>query len=274
MKFRRLSSAEYAAFEAHAATAGISPRQCPTCGSKPFTAIDVGGGDLGEAEGRIAGTYRYKGKKHPCDCETQIMLHKHYLVAGIGDQYQRLNWEDYRDEEVRTSVRLYLDRWENFKLLGMGVEFHGEKLGTGKTFAATHVGKELIKRGERVFFISFLDLVSLYQREEAERERLSSRLRDTTVLILDEVKPATINQAHLFSEKLEALIRHRTNFNLPTIVTTNMSPDALWQQYPRSFSLLDAKQMRIAMIGKDARMWWLGEHNTDMAVNGEVPPII
>lgn len=273
MKLRRLSSSEFAAFEAQAVMAGISTRQCPTCGSNPFTATDVAGRDLGEAEGRLAGTYRYMGEEHVCDCETQIMLRKHYLVAGIGDQYQRLNWNDYRDDEVRERVNLYLDHWENFKVLGMGIEFHGEGLGTGKTFAATYVGKELIKRGERVFFIHFLDLISLYLREEAERERISSRLRDTTVLILDEVKPATTNQTYLFSEKLEALIRHRTNFNLPTIIGTNMSPDDLRRQYPRSYSLLEAKQMRIEMRGTDARASWIGEHNLDLAINGEVPPI-
>lgn len=274
MRLRRLSSAEFDEFADRSGASGVSVSTCPTCGSKPFKVKHEEIPDLGEAEGRVFGTYRYKGADHPCNCAEQMMLRKHYLVAGIGDQYMRLNWTDYRDEEVRTSVDMYLDRWENFKVLGMGIEFGGEGLGTGKTFAATHVGKELIKRGERVFFVPFLDLISLYQREDTERERMSKRLRDTTVLILDEVRPpGTAAQGWLFSERLEALVRHRTNFNLPTIIGTNLTADELHHHYPRTYSLLQAKQLRIEMLGSDARASWVGEHLLDLALNGEVPPI-
>jgi hypothetical protein len=48
--------------------------------------------DGGEYYGREYGTYKLDGEVHPCDCDEQIALRKHYLLANIGDQYMRLNW--------------------------------------------------------------------------------------------------------------------------------------------------------------------------------------
>lgn len=271
MKLPRLSNAHYEEVEAKASMSGVPLDQCPTCGSKPFTVRDE---ELGEAEGRYFGTYRYRGEEHPCDCITQMALRKHYLLANIGDQYMRLNWEDYRDEGVKADVALYLDLWQSFKINGMGMEFGGEALGVGKTFGATYVGKELTKKGERVYFLPFLEIISLYQREDAERDRMNRRLRETTVLILDEVRPPRSDaQQWLFAERFEELIRHRTNFNLPTIIGTNLTEDELDRHYPRAYSLLAAKQTRLELTGQDARQSWIAMENIELAANGEVRPI-
>lgn len=271
MKLPRLTNTQFEEVEVKAAMSGVPLDQCPTCGSKPFKIRDD---ELGEAEGRYHGIYAYRGEEHPCDCEVQMQLRKHYLLANIGDQYMRLNWADYRNQDVKDKVALYLDRWPSFKINGMGMEFGGEALGVGKTFGATYVGKELIKKGERVFFLPFLEIISLYQREDAERDRMNRRLRETTVLILDEVRPPRSDaQAWLFAERFEELIRHRTNFNLPTIIGTNLTADELDHYYPRTYSLLAAKQLRLELTGQDARQSWIAMENIDLAANGEVRPI-
>jgi DNA replication protein DnaC len=223
---------------------------------------------------RVGGTYTYKGTLYVCDCETQMLLYRHYLAANIGVQYQRLDWADFRDQEVRESVTAYLANWEAAKLQGMGLEFSSPQLGTGKTFAATHVGKELVKRGEKVYFYPFLELISLYQRPIEEREDEESRLRNSTVLILDEVLPPhTSAQKEHFAAKLEELVRFRTNFNRVTIMTTNLTPERLMEVYPRPYSLLEAKQFRFELEGDDARRGEIKKRNLSMIGLGEVAPI-
>lgn len=274
MKLPRLSNAQYEEVEIRATMSNVPLDQCPTCGSKTFIARNEDQPDLGEARGRSYGTYRYRGEECACDCETQMLLRKHYLLANIGDQYFRLDWQDYRDPEVKDNVALYLDRWESFKVNGMGMEFGGAALGVGKTFGATYVGKELIKRGERVFFLPFMELISVYQLPPEERERMHRRLREVTVLILDEVRPPySAAQEWLFAERFEELIRHRTNFNLPTIIGTNLTDAELGKHYPRTYSLLEAKQWRLELTGQDARQSWIAMENIDLAANGEVRPI-
>jgi DNA replication protein DnaC len=263
-----LTNQEYEKVEKLAKKSGIPLSQCPTClATKIEISPDIWGWENG--------AYLYHGERFLCDCEVQKALRKHYLLANIGDQYQRLSLDQWRGpQEIRETVETYLDRWKNFKQHGMGLEFASERLGVGKTFLACHVGKELIKLGENVYFTPFLEVISALSHEGDETEEVSKRMRDTTVLILDEVVPPyTQAQARLFAAKFEELIRHRQNYNMPTIMTTNLSPEDLHANYPRPYSLLEAKQLRIVLDGEDARQNWIAMENLELAMNGEVRPI-
>lgn len=155
---------------------------------------------------------------------------------------------------------------------GIGIELTSKRLGTGKTFCATYVGKELVKLGERVYFTPFKSVLSAYEKEHLNG--IESYMRDSTVLILDElIPPWTEAQKHFFAERFEDLIRHRTNFNLPTIMTTNLTEEELEHTYPRPYSLLQAKQTRMVIEGEDFRLGNIGLENIELAMNGEVRPI-
>jgi DNA replication protein DnaC len=146
----------------------------------------------------------------------------------------------------------------------------GGPLGVGKTFAAIHIGKEMIKRNQSVYFIGFLDLVSAFNSDDDE---LEEKLRDSTFLIIDElIVGFTDRQSSLFANRFEALIRHRSNYDLPTIITTNLSEEELTESYPRVYSLLSAKQVRIEFDGKDARPK-KGSESGGMVIRGQKHPI-
>lgn len=204
-----------------------------------------------------------------------MALRKHYYLANIGDQYQRLNFADFQgSESVVDAVTVFLSKWDAFKINGMGLEFSSPNLGVGKTFAATHIGKELVKRGEKVYFLPFRDVIGLLNKELSYRNAAEQRLRDTTVLILDEVGTGISTAQHqLFADQFEELIRHRTNFNRVTIMTTNLTPEKLREEYERTYSLLEAKQIRVAMEGVDARQTFIDKENVELALNDERRPI-
>jgi len=271
---RRLTNAEFDQAQELARMSGIPLDMCPTCGSRPEKVEMEMADGVSSAEGRIYGTYRHMGEDHPCDCEMQMQLRKLYLLAGIGDQYMRLDWNDYRNEEVKTSVALYLDKWSAMRRNGMGIEFGGEALGVGKTFAATYVAKELIKKGVNVMFIPFLEFIKTVKLEDDEQKRKYDRMRKVTVLVVDELRPPISDaQAWFFGEGFEELVRHRTNFNLPIITTTNMTEDELRGHYPRIYSLMAPKQIRLNLSGQDARMSWIADQNIELVLNDEVRPI-
>jgi DNA replication protein DnaC len=120
----------------------------------------------------------------------------------------------------------------------------------------------------------FLEVVSLYQEELDERKIIEDRLKGDTALVLDEVVPPyTGPQAHFFAAKLEEIVRHRTNFNRVTIMTTNLDPGQLHHHYPRVYSLLEAKQVRIELAGDDARQSIIKPQNLAMVAAREVRPI-
>ena len=241
--------------------------QCPTCGSK-MEAIPGSGG----VKQRINGIYKYLGKEYDCECDAQIALRSRYLVANIGEQYQRLDWDEWSGcPDTKTAVDLYLSEWEQFFRQGMGLEFYSSALGTGKTFAATHIGKELIKQGQSVYFIPFIEMVAAFDRQDSDY--IANRVRESGFVILDEViPPISEAQKSFFATQLEALIRHRTNNNLPTIMTTNMDQETLNAAYPRTYSLLSAKQMRQEVAGTDRRES-IGIKEMEIIANGETRPI-
>lgn len=268
LRLPRLTNDEYDCVSAIARKSGIPLSQCPTCGAKDIRVDE-------NHYGWENGTYRLDGKELPCDCQTQMDLRKHYYLANIGDQFQRLNWSEwYGSQDAKDAVELYLNGWGNAKLNGMGLEFSSPQLGVGKTFAATHIGKELVKKGERVYFLPFLEVIGLLSKDLDYRNTQEDRLRDTTVLILDEVVPAiSVAQRQFFAGRFEELIRHRTNFNRPTIMTTNLEPVDLHYEYPRTYSLLEAKQIRVEMDGEDARQGNRGMRNIELLANNEIEPI-
>lgn len=266
LRLRGLNDRE---FEEAARMARVStpPDQCPTCGARETEIPDSGG-----VKQFVNGTYKLHGVVYPCDCQAQIALRARYLLAGIGEQYMRLDWNDFDgSEEARKMVATYLDNWENFKRHGWGLEFGGP-LGVGKTFAATHIGKELVKLRQRVYFLRFSKMISTY--DSPDGDEIERRIRETNYVILDELVPPISDAQHsLFSVKLETMIRHRTDHNLPTIITTNLTQKELSGYYPRTYSLLAAKQDRIEMTGDDQRRARISFENRELIENGEVRPI-
>lgn len=236
---------------------------CPTCGSRyPETPDEM----------PPSRKYFYLQEWHDCDCKEQIALFSRYLVAGIPEQYMRLNWDDYEGSPAaREFVGSYVDKWKRYREHGFGVEFGGPKLGIGKTFAATHLGKEMVKRRQKVYFIPFVEMVSAFERSDAEA--VEYKLRMTPYVILDDIlEPKSERQENFYHNKFEAIIRHRTNYNLPTIITTNLTTKELEEYYPRTYSLLAAKQKRINMDGEDFR-GTMGLWNMELVENGETRPI-
>lgn len=261
-KFRHLSDTEFNEVETQAKLSGIKLKTCPTCFSCAYPEHD-----------RIPGEYLYKGQKFPCDCQSQIALRKAYLLAHIPDQYMRLHIDDFRgDQEVIKVIKDYIDNWNNFRIHGLGLEIWSSMLGTGKTFLATHVGKELVKKGEKVLFLPFGQMLTAMRYNE---EDIIEKMYEVGVLILDEIiAPPHDSLGPIFAERFEDLIRTRTNYNGVNICTTNLNSDEIRKHYHRTYSLLEAKQIRIEITNNgDARQGFIAERNLEMALNGEIQPL-
>jgi DNA replication protein DnaC len=267
-RLRSLNDREYTEAERLARISGVPLDICPTCGGREEVLEGSGG-----IRSFVSRTYRFRGEEHDCNCQEQIALRARYLLAGIGEQYMRLNWDDFDGTDAaRKWVSTYDEKWKSFKKNGMGLEFGGSQLGVGKTFAATTVGKNLIKQGQKVFFIPFIKMVTAFESED--KEDLERQMRETTFLILDEIRPATSErQYNLYADKFEVLIRFRTDMNLPTIITTNLTEHEITREYPRVYSLLAAKQVRVEMSGEDRRKEQIGLENLELTLNDEVRPI-
>jgi DNA replication protein DnaC len=259
----------------------IDLNRCPTC-RNPRTEVAPGiyvWGKEVERDGiktLVPSTYRYIGEEHECHCEWQDALRRHYLLANIPMGYWTLGVEEFwGDEKALAAAQQYLDCWEDHKWIGFGIEFYSPRMGVGKTMLATIIAKQLVQRRERVYFTSFRDAVSALSHEAYDAEEQIARLRNTPVLVLDEVgKGWTQAMQSLYAHQFEDLIRHRTSGTAVTIMTTNMTPDELNDEYKRVHSLLSAKQITVHVNGEDARTNGAKKlMDLELAQNHEARPI-
>lgn len=227
----------------------LNLRQCPTCKSilgEPAPGINRWPTDS---------TYQYLGEEHTCHCKWQDTLRRHYLLAHIPKGYWTYGKQEYYgDPEAWKMAEQYLNSWDNFKDLGIGIEFHSATQGTGKTFLVSWIARQLIQRQESVYYIRFREIMGLFHKPYEIRQEEEDRLRYSPVLVLDEVGTAISGeQGVYFAVEFENLIRARVDDNRVTLMTTNLTPEEIDDHYPRTYSLLSAKQQRYAIKAEDAR---------------------
>lgn len=224
------------------------------------------------------GSYRWRDRDWDCDCEYQLQLHKHYLAAGIGVTYQRLDWDDY-DGPTRTmdSVTKYLDKREQFLKRGMGMYFSGS-YGTGKTMLANLVLKELVKDGLTCWSTTFSQTVEMFTAgwgDRVEQAYFQQKFINSQVLLLDDVgKELTGTRLKLAETTFDAILRQRVQSGRATIITTNLTPADLETSYgAAALSLVREKSLELVFDGNDYRP---AANSREVAevLRGEVRPIV
>jgi DNA replication protein DnaC len=266
----RMSNQEFDDVESQAVLKTISLHRCPTCGASPTEVAP------GIYEWTELNTFFYDGNQVECDCDGQLQLLRHYLLAHIPKGYWTLGFDEYFGDPKAWKVATeYLEHWEGHKKLGLGLEFYSPTQGTGKTFLVSWIARQLIQRGERVYYTRFREIMGLYNKSAERREMEVDRLRYTPVVVLDEVGVAISEaQNHYFAAEFEELIRARTDDNRVTLMTTNLTPEELDGEYARTYSLLAAKQQRHEIKYEDARRTGdIHLINSAMVESGETRPL-
>lgn len=231
---------------------------CPTC------------------RGKLA--YNLDGEEYDCDCEEQMRLQRHYLAANIGSLYHIIHFNDFFDPEgdLYDTVLDYIDNFEDNLYYGRGITFDGP-LGTGKSFGAAVILKELIKKGYEGYFITFDDLLNVQTQgwSDAESHQEFYSIRDADVLVIDELFDGlTSKQKDLLSDTLERIVRYRVANRKPTIITTNLKADQEARAYPRIASLLATSQIRCHVPGDDVRKGKVRRLTDDRIARGDRKAIV
>jgi DNA replication protein DnaC len=104
---------------------------------------------------------------------------------------------------------------------------HGA-FGTGKTHLAAAIANYRLSKAEPVVFIVVPDLLdhlrsTFSPNSEVTYDELFETVRNTPLLILDDL--GTQTSTPWAQEKLYQILNHRYNKGLPTVITTNLSPD-------------------------------------------------
>lgn len=176
------------------------------------------------------------GELIPCDCTRRTLerrrMERLIEMSNLG-ALRRLTFDafilKFRDstppprspDAAWRVARAYADNPEGWLIL------HGA-FGTGKTHLAVAIANERLARGEPAVFIVVPDLLdhlrsTFSPNSEVTYDELFETVRNTPLLILDDL--GTQTSTAWAQEKLYQILNHRYNKGLPTVVTTNLSPD-------------------------------------------------
>lgn len=121
------------------------------------------------------------------------------------------------DSPVAKTCRKYVDRWDEMRKDNMGILLYGSK-GTGKTFYASCVYNELIKRRVLCGFTSTANLMNLLSKWD--KDELYEVINRVKLLVLDDL--GAERDTTYSAELMYTVIDNRYKTGLPTIVTTNL----------------------------------------------------
>lgn len=176
----------------------------------------------------------WKDELHDCNCARQLQLHKHYLVAGIGVTYQRLDWEDYEGSpEIVDAMMKYLEGHANFVSRGIGLLIGGP-YGAGKTMLTTLLLKELLKKGYKCYSTTFASTVEAFTagwKSHEEQRYFQEKFVNSDVLLLDDLGREFRSKNGLNETTFDNILRTRVQGGRPTFITTNMPLSELEKGY-------------------------------------------
>jgi DNA replication protein DnaC len=203
------------------------------------------------------GTYRWLGTEHECDCERQISLAKHYTAAGIHRSFQRMDWDDWHgSDEILNQVGNYLLKYEAYLDNGVGLVIWGD-LGTGKTFLANLVMKELVKRRVRCYTSLFNGMVEAFTagwHDDEDKRRFERKFLYSDALLLDDVGKENRSNNRLPQTTFDWILRTRDQDDRATLLTTNLRDQQLSYGYGASvFSMLRGRNLLVEINADDFR---------------------
>jgi len=171
-----------------------------------------------------------------CDCMIKRKIINKFKDSKLSKQmlssrFDNFNYDYYKDNlaEIKKAVKLAQD-FSDAVVNGQaadGLILTG-RAGHGKTYLACCIANVLIRKNIATLFTVVPDLLdqikSTYNKGEGQdysEKDLLDTAREVQVLILDDLG------AHQYTEwaqgKLFTILNHRINFNLPTVITTNLS---------------------------------------------------
>lgn len=160
--------------------------------------------------------------------------------SGIYRRFWKCSFDEMDGSRMNPEIRKEFDRVKNYaahfhdyEKKGIGLILIGP-VGTMKTSLAVAVGQNLLKRGRSVMFIPMAELFDNLirmsrQKDPTEFMRFENRLKETSLLILDDL--GTEYPGDWIRNKVDAIISYRYNNLKPICITTNLLPGELESRY-------------------------------------------
>lgn len=183
--------------------------------------------------------------------------------AGIYDRYFPCTFKNMASRPLPSGIadamrqaKDYAEHFADYEKRGVGVIFIGP-VGTMKTSMAVGIAQELLRNGRGVMFLPLAELFDNLvrmskQRDNTEFLAFESRLKETSLLILDDL--GTEYPGDWIRNKVDAIISNRYNRMRPICITTNLVPGEIAGRYQeRVYDRLKGSSLVITVAAESQR---------------------
>lgn len=213
-----------------------------------------------------------------CHCMHQALIKAAYQSSNVGSLIEKDNFSTFdlsvfsdeiasgasisprqNAEKIRKAVMDWI--WHFDSNPGTGLLFYGNP-GTGKTFFLSCIAKEMMDQGHTVLYMSAYDLCDILSKRrfidrypEAEAQKVLSRcemIESCDLLIIDDLGTEFATQMSI-ADLIHCIDLRMVN-GKPVIISTNLTPNQLAQNYSERFASRVCGQYKIfRMYGADLR---------------------
>ena len=188
----------------------------------------------------------------------ETMMERRRIEDSIVDpSYRKVTFadDDGANQKMTKICKKYVEQWDRVAAENIGILFRGP-VGTGKSFFACCIANELLKKRVPTAVTSFPRLLNLLQNSN-DRQGLLDRLSAYKLLVIDDL--GVERDTGYAAEQVFAVIDARCRSNLPTIVTTNLTPQEMGKpetmQYRRIFDrIVEMRPVSLLVDGESRRI--------------------
>ncbi len=193
---------------------------------------------------------RKRKVKIPCACESEAYakkqeeeqnkeklrmlerLKRYSLMDGAFEQCTFENWQlDERNKVWYKLGKNYCENWQNMKQQNVGMLFYGPP-GTGKSYLSFCIANELLRQYVPVIATSSINIINkIYESYRSYGEEgevaILNQFKQASLVILDDLGAEHEGKTGKEKQIIYSLIDTRMRLQLPTIITTNLTPQQL-----------------------------------------------
>lgn len=203
-----------------------------------------------------------------CSCLRELIAKERIAASAMGRLIEKQSFENFDlsvysydsgvEEKMRANLAVAKNYVKNFATVCENLLLIGPT-GTGKTHISTAIAGALIHNGYDVIYDSTQNIISDFEADRfrsgyGNYESRSEKYLECRLLIIDDLGTEFTNQFTVST--LYNLLNTRQNKGLPTVISTNLSPEELAKKYEdRIYSRIIGSGCRVlAFYGKDRRI--------------------